>query len=135
MNTIKVEIEVENQIKLGLSGEYRVNDMVFTDLEYSTRELNAEELIANLKAATKSLKGFKMLTITLYAYDRNDYTTRNKSIASCRFICDHNEVKMSKINFNKYDNFQKAHKKDIDKVLRAYVEQGNTMYHQLKQQN
>lgn len=126
---IRLEINIESEICLGMSADFTISDIIFT--EYSTL-LDYDKFAENYKTAMKKLGKFTMLTAQLSVYDKGDYMLSSKQfISSFRFVNRCDEYTMSRWNGDSYNNFQPSTKNDILKMVKELVEKGNQKYIEL----
>jgi len=130
---IAIEIEVEYDIAIGLSGKFDIRSVLFT--EYDSL-LDAEGVIANYRTAIKKLGNFSMLTATLTLRDKNDYGWNKPQdvVKSWSYVKRYDEVTFAPWNGHRYEDYAPSDKKSIESRLKELVTLANTTYvQQLKE--
>jgi hypothetical protein len=130
---IAIEIEVEYDIAIGLSGKFEIRTLLFT--EYDSL-MESEEVITNYRTALKKLGGFSMLTATLTLRDKNDYGWNKPQdvVKSWRYVKRYDEVTFAPWNGHRYEDYAPSDKRSIESRLKELVILANTTYvQQLKE--
>jgi hypothetical protein len=130
---IAIEIEVEYDIAIGLSGKFDIRTLLFT--EYDSL-MESEAVIINYRTALKKLGGFSMLTATLTLRDKNDYGWNKPQdvVKSWRYVKRYDEVTFAPWNGHRYEDYAPSDKRSIESRLKELVILANTTYvQQLKE--
>jgi hypothetical protein len=129
---IAIEIEVEYDIAIGLSGKFDIRSVLFT--EYDSL-LDAEGVIANYRTALKKLGNFSMLTATLTLRDKDDYGWNKPQdvVRSWRYVKRYDEVTFAPWNGHRYEDYTPipvsvSDKKAIESRLKDLVAEANSTY-------
>jgi hypothetical protein len=123
-STIKLKIAIDQQrIGYFTRGEMIISDMLFS--EASTKLMDAEGLIAEVKNVFKLMKGWTMLTISLT--DDIEYTPYPKEVDSVRFINHYGEVKFAQVENHYYSNWNVCKISKVYDNVRELVKQANNL--------
>lgn len=125
-STIKLNIAIDQQrIGYFTRGEMIISDMLFS--ESSTKLMDAEELIAEVKNVVKMMKGWTMITISLT--DDLEYTTYPKEVHSVRFTNTNHygEIKFAEVENRYYSNWNECKVSKVYDIVREVVKQANNL--------
>jgi hypothetical protein len=103
---VVLEIEIENNHQVGITGKFNLSDMLFTDLD--RREMDSTILVLNARRFIKLLNGFSSITVTSLFKGSGDFSSAKIEdvIKSVRFVSDLREIKSSEFDGHKYNNYQ-----------------------------
>jgi len=122
-STIKLNILIDQQrIGYYTRGEMIITDMLFS--ESSTKLMDAEELITEIKNVLKMMKGWTMLTIRLT--DDIEYTPYPKEVHSVRFTNHYGEIKFAQVEGNYFHNWTDGKIAHVYENVRQLVKTANS---------